>query len=49
MIEIGFRLFQRALLDFHVRFGLMKIGHGLIEIRCAGILFRDQRLGPRQR
>ena len=44
MVEIGFRFFQRALLDLHVRFRLMKVGHRLVEIGLRGILFRDQRL-----
>ena len=47
MIQIGLRFFQRPFLDLHVRLRLMKIGHGLIEIRLRGILFRDERLGAR--
>ena len=47
MVEIGFRFFQRALFDFHIRFRLMQSGHRLIEIGLRGILFRDQLLRPR--
>ena len=46
MIEIRFRLVERALFDFKICFGLMQISHRLIEILLRGILFRDQRLCP---
>ena len=38
-------LFEGALLDFHIGFRLMKIGHGLINIGLRGILFRVERRG----
>ena len=38
VVEIRFRLIERALFDFHVGFRLMKIRHGLIEVRLGGIL-----------
>ena len=42
MLKIRFRFVERALFDFHVGFGLMKICHGLIEVRLRGGFSREE-------
>ena len=48
MIEIGFRFIERALFDFHIGFGLMKVRRRLIDVSLRRIFFREQFLGPRR-
>jgi len=47
MVKIGFRFIERALLDFHVGFCLMKVCHCLIQIGLRRSLLRKQFLGAR--
>ena len=47
MVQIGLRLVERTLLDFHVRFSLMQICQRLIELGLGRILFRNQGLSSR--
>ena len=42
MVQIGFGLVERTLLDFHIRFGLVQICQRLIEVGLRRVLFRDQ-------
>ena len=44
MFEIGLRFIERALLDLHIGFRLMKRRDRLVEIGLRGILFREKRL-----
>ena len=47
MVKIGFRFIERALLDFHVGFCLMKVCHCLIQIGLRRSFPGKKFLGPR--
>jgi hypothetical protein len=48
MIEIGLRFIERALFNFHIRFGLMQVRRRLIDVSLRRIFFREQFLDPRR-
>jgi hypothetical protein len=48
MIEIRFRFIERALFNFHIRFGLMQVRRRLIDVSLRRVFFREQFLDPRR-
>ena len=49
MVEIGFRLIERALFDLHIGFGLMEGCHRLIDVGLRGRFPGEQLLRARCR